>query len=107
MLRHGAHLKVDVLTPALTIDASAKLEQLLDVIGILLCLLLCYYGVRATISEYVDGTLPDKDLRIFNWIILSVFAFSFFLLAVEFMLRARRAKEIVKKEDRAAAETGF
>lgn len=107
VLQQGAHVKVDVLTSALPKNAAAKLERVLDMAGVLLCLLLGYYGVLATISEYVDKTLPDKDLRIPNWIVLSVFAISFFLLAVEFLLRMRRAKEIVDKEKSAVTEAGF
>ena len=63
----------------------------MDTAGALLCLLLFYYGVRIAISEFEDGTLPDKDLRIPTGYMMVVFAVSFALLCVEFLLRAFRA----------------
>ncbi|MEE3189782.1 MAG: hypothetical protein VX281_02400, partial [Pseudomonadota bacterium] len=82
------------------------MEKILDGIGIALCLLLCFYGVRATIIEFQDGTMPDKDLRIANWYMMAVFAISFALLTMEFLLRMRRAKEILAKEDQVMTEAG-
>ncbi len=107
VLQQGAHVRVDILTSALRKDIAARFEQGLDVAGASLCLLLCFYGVRMTVSEFQDGTLPDKDLRIDTGIMIAVFAASFFLLAIEFLLRFRRAREIVLKEEKAAAESGF
>lgn len=107
VLQQGAHVRVDVLASALPKSMAAQLERVLDFLGAGLCMVLCYYGVRATISEYEDGTMPDKILSIANWIMLSVFAFSFFLLAIEFLLRIRRAREIVALEESSATEKGF
>lgn len=91
VLQKGAHVRVDVIVSALSPDASKRLEVIMDVFGALLCLFLCYYGMRAGVSEFQDGTLPDKDLRIPNWYMMVVYALSFLLLAVEFALRIRRA----------------
>ena len=107
VLQQGAHVRVDVLTAALPKPIAARLEQVLDVVGALLCALLCFYGVRVTILEFEDGTLPDKDLRIETGYMMAIFAISFFLLAIEFLLRLRRAREIVEKDETAAAESGF
>lgn len=107
VLQQGAHVRVDVLTSALPANLALRMEKFLDGIGIGLSLLLCFYGLRATIIEFQDGTLPDKDLRIANWYMMAVFAFAFALLAMEFLLRMRRAKEILAKEDQAMTEAGF
>ena len=106
VLQQGAHVRVDVLIATLPDAPARRLEQFLNVAGALLCLVLCVYGVRAAISEFQDGTLPDKDLRIANWYMLSVFALSFFLLAVEFLLRVRRALDTVASRD-SAAQSGL
>jgi TRAP-type C4-dicarboxylate transport system permease small subunit len=102
VLQKGAHVRVDVVVSALSPEASARLEVIMDVLGALLCLFLCYYGIRAGVSEFQDGTLPDKDLRIPNWYMMVVYALSFLLLAVEFLLRIRRAGT-----DADRSETGF
>ncbi len=107
VLQQGAHVRVDVLTLALPKEAAARLEQVVDIAAASLCVLLCFYGVRITVSEIQDGTLPDKDLRIATGYMMAVFAASFFLLAIEFLLRLRRARAIVAKEETAAAESGL
>ena len=91
----------------ITEDLGIKLEQLVDCIGVVLCLVLAFYGFRETVWEFEDGTLPDKDLRIANWYMMSVFTFSFVLLATEFMFRLRRAAKIIEDEASGASEAGF
>lgn len=98
VLHQGAHVRVDVLTSALPTGAAIRLEQFVDGAATLLCTALAVYGTRMAISEFEDGTLPDKDLRIPTWYMMVVFAFAFALLAVEFVLRAWRAPEIVARE---------
>ena len=93
VLRQGAHVRVDVVTSALPRAIARRLERALDLAGASLCLLLCYYGTRSALLEYADGTLPDKDLRIDNWYMMTVFAVSFLLLAVEFLMRLWRASD--------------
>ena len=107
VLQQGAHVRVDMLASALPKGPAAILERILDIIGATLSLVLCVYGFRLAMSEYADGTYPDKDLSIANWIMMSVFAFAFFLLALEFLFRARRAKEIVVLESTQINEAGF
>ena len=107
VLRQGAHIRVDVVTSALPASIAARLEKVLDVGGGALCLLLCVYGLRLTILEFEDGTLPDKDLRIDNWYMMVVFALSFLLLAIEFVLRFRRAAEALDEDKDPAAGSGF
>jgi len=56
------------------------------------------------IWEFEDGTLPDKDLRIATGYMMAVFAFSFLLLAIEFLLRFRRSQLV---DLPGSSETGF
>lgn len=107
VLQQGAHVRVDVLVSSLPTGAAAMLERFLDIIGAGLSLVLCYYGIRLAHSEYIDGTYPDKDLSIANWIMMVVFAVAFFLLAIEFLFRFRRANQIVVEETLENKEAGF
>lgn len=107
VLQQGAHVRVDVVTSALPAGAAARLDRFVDIAGSALCALLCFYGVRAALSEYQDGTLPDKDLRIDNWIVLAAFAFSFLMMAVEFLLRLRPVRVLDTGDGGPAGEAGF
>jgi len=107
VLQQGAHVRVDVVNTFLSKKASVKLERVVDFAGFILCLTLGIYGARATVMEWQDGTMPDKTVTIANWIILTVFVFSFVLLAIEFLFRLRRAKAIVNSETEHPAKTGF
>jgi TRAP-type transport system small permease protein len=107
VLQQGAHVRVDVLVSVLPTNAAAMMERILDLIGSTLSLVLCYYGIRLAMSEYADNTYPDKDLSIANWIMMTVFAVAFFLLAIEFLFRFRRANQIVVEETAENKEAGF
>jgi TRAP-type C4-dicarboxylate transport system permease small subunit len=107
VLQQGAHVRVDVLTSALPKAAAARVEQAIDIVATVLCAVLCFYGARITISEFEDGTLPDKDLRIETGYMMAIFTLSFVLLGIEFLLRLRRAREIVDKDEGAAAGSGL
>jgi TRAP-type C4-dicarboxylate transport system permease small subunit len=91
VLQKGAHVRVDIIVAALPKRVAVRMEKALDIVGAVLCAVLCYYGVDAAIIEYVDQTLPDKDLRIDNWYMMVAFALAFALLTIEFLLRIRRA----------------
>ena len=91
VLNQGAHVRVDVLTAALNTESAQRVERIMDFAGAVLCVLLCFYGSRVTLWEFQDGTLPDKDLRIPTGYMMAIFSTSFFLLAIEFLLRFRRA----------------
>jgi len=107
VLQQGAHVRIDVVASALPAKAAVQLERLVDLFGAGLCAVLCFYGARAMIWEFIDGTLPDKDLRIANWYMMAVFAFSFFLLAIEFLFRIRRASAIVKEGATSVTKAAF
>jgi len=91
VLQQGAHVRIDLFVSAMRAGLASLLDRLLNCIGAGICAILFVYGVRATLGEFADGTLPDKDLRIANWYMMAVFAFSFFLLTLEFLFRLRRA----------------
>ena len=107
VLQQGAHVRVDVVIAAIPAKAAVWLERIVDVFGATLCVTLCVYGIRMAISEFEDGTLPDKDLRIPTGYMMVVFAVAFALLAVEFALRVRRSVTALNDERERAAQSGF
>tara|TARA_B100000745_G_scaffold78694_1_gene47965 strand:+ start:673 stop:1203 length:531 start_codon:yes stop_codon:yes gene_type:complete len=107
VLNQGAHVRVDVLTAALNTESAQRVERIMDFAGAVLCVLLCFYGSRVTLWEFQDGTLPDKDLRIPTGYMMAIFSTSFFLLAIEFLLRFRRAGHQSDKADWDKPKVGF
>ena len=107
VLNQGAHVRVDVLTAGLSRETARKVERVMDIAGAALCALLCFYGSRITIWEFQDGTMPDKDLRIPTGYMMVIFSASFFLLAVEFLLRFRRAGHQSDETDLDKPRVGF
>jgi TRAP-type C4-dicarboxylate transport system permease small subunit len=107
VLHQGAHVRVDVLVTAMPDTIARKLDQFVNLIGIILCTTLMIYGLRATLSEFADGTLPDKDLRIANWYMIGVFTFAFLLLAVEFLFRLLRSIRSGEDDDGTTVRAGF
>ena len=107
VLHQGAHVKVDVVTSALSSQAAARVEKLMDLVGALVCTVLFVYGVRIALWEYEDGTMPDKDLRIATWTMMAVFAFSFLLLTIEFLLHFRRSHLATAEAEPDTSKAGF
>ena len=107
VLQQGAHVRVDVLTSSLSKDAALILDDIINLIGAFICIILCFYGTRAGITEFIDQTLPDKDLRVPNWIVVAFFAFSFLMLAIEFLLRFRKNRLLTVGVDKIKSEGGF
>ena len=107
VLHQGGHVRVDVLTAALNTESAQRVERIMDLAGAVLCVLLCFYGSRVTRWEFQDGTVPDKDLRIPTGYMMTIFSTSFFLLAIEFLLRFRRAGHQSDEADWDKPKVGF
>jgi len=107
VLNKGAHVRVDILVSMLSKRGAIRLEQVLDLMGAVLCGILCYYGITAALVEYADDAMPDKDLQIANWYMMVVFAVSFAMLSLEFLFRLRRARELLIEESDPTKKAGF
>ncbi len=107
VLQQGAHVRVDLMSSALSERASQTLDNFINLIGTMLCILLWIYGIRSGINEFINETMPDKDLRIANWIIVTFFSSSFLMLTVEFLLRFRKKRVLKFNEDHSSSEAGF
>jgi len=107
VLQQGAHVRVDLVNAFLSKTNALRLERIVDVVGLTLCIALCVYGLRGMAMEWEDGTMPDKTVSIANWIILAFFAFSFFMLTLEFLFRLRRTTAIVEDDSDHTTKAGF
>lgn len=107
VLQQGAHVRIDILSANLNESAGAKLEAFTNIFGAIVCLVLCFYGTRSGIWEFIDKTMPDKDLQIANWIIIAIFTLSFLLSATEFLMRLRHKRVLKLASDEPSNQAGL
>ena len=107
VLQQRGHVRVDIVITLLPPPVAARLEQALDAAGAIICGLLCYYGVRVTISDYIEDSLPDRLFALPDWWMMAVFSIACLMLVIEFLLRLRRASGVVSEETTATSESGF
>src|SRR6267154_2533738 len=91
VLREGAHVRVDIVVTTLPPRGAALLETLADLVGLAVCLVLLWYGVKVTLTAQSLGSMVLKSIIFPEWWALVVVPVSSLLLAVEFVLRLRRA----------------
>jgi TRAP-type C4-dicarboxylate transport system permease small subunit len=96
VLRQGGHVRVDILLLHLPRRWAIALERLLDGIGILLSLLLAFYGAVAVRDAWRDNMIQFKTWNTPEWLLLLPIPIGCTLLAIEFALRALRVPGVVK-----------
>lgn len=90
LLRQGQHIRVDIVLQALPAQAAWVLEWVSDVLGLLLCLVLAWFGARAAWASYVADAVSIKTLVTPEWWSLAPLPVVFVLLAVEMLFRMHR-----------------
>lgn len=96
VLRHGAHVRVDILVTALPKKAAQRLEQLLDVVGLGVSAVLFYYGCRAVLQSANSNQILYKTWWTPEWIVLLPLPIACLLLCAEFVLRIFRVEGVVR-----------
>ena len=90
VLRLGSHVRVDVLVNALPTAAARATNAAADVIGLAASAILLYYGLKATLASYADGSLIFKEVVVTEWYLLAAMPISAAFLIVEFVRRLVR-----------------
>lgn len=90
LLRHGRHIRVDILLRVLPRPVGWACECLSDAIAFACCVCVVVYGARATWESFSQGSITIKTLVLPEWWTLAPLPVAFALLAVEVLLRTRR-----------------
>jgi len=93
VLRHGDHIRVDIVLRGVGAAWHRRLLFLANMIAMITCLFLAWYGLQVAIEAFVRGSVLFKTIRMPQWIILSVMPLGTALLAYEFLARSIRATE--------------
>jgi TRAP-type C4-dicarboxylate transport system permease small subunit len=89
LLHRNEHVRLDVLLVSLSARAARVLEKTCDVLGIAICAVFVWYGIRLILDSARIGSMVVKTLAIPEWWQYALVPVCFSLLAVEFARRLR------------------
>jgi TRAP-type C4-dicarboxylate transport system permease small subunit len=95
VLRQGAHVRVDAVLTALPKKYAVRMEQLVDLVGLGVALVLVWYGALAVIDAWTTNLVARKTWNFDEWLLLLPIPVSGALLAAEFVLRIARVGGVV------------
>jgi TRAP-type transport system small permease protein len=90
LLRHGRHIRVDIVLRAVPERIGWLLEWLGDILGLICCLYFVWYGTRVAVASFTSGALSIKTLILPEWWLLLPMPLAFALLGLEFVFRMQR-----------------
>jgi TRAP-type C4-dicarboxylate transport system permease small subunit len=93
LLRHGRHVRVDLVTSAMPAGIARWLEIAADALGLAVCLVFVCYGTIMTSQSFQLGSITIKNLVFPEWWMLSPLPLAFLLLAIEFVFRLHRVAD--------------
>lgn len=90
VLRHGDHIRVDIVLRSVGAAWNGRLLVLANTIALITCLYLAWYGLQAAMESYARGSILFKTIPMPQWMILSIMPLGTALLAYEFLARTIR-----------------
>jgi TRAP-type transport system small permease protein len=90
LLRRGQHIRVDIILRAVPKPVGWIFEWIVDVLGLVCCIAIAYYGARAALASFMAGSVSIKTLVTPEWWLLSALPLAFVALSIEMLLRMRR-----------------
>jgi len=90
LLRQGQHIRVDILLRAIPRVIAWCCEWIADVLALLCCLWMVWYGVRVALKSFNEGSMTIKTLVTPEWWSLAPLPVAFALLAIELVFRMHR-----------------
>jgi TRAP-type transport system small permease protein len=89
LLHRNEHVRLDILLSAVPRRLSTLLERCVGVLGIAICAVFVWYGVRLIFDSMRIGSMVVKTLSIPEWWQYALVPVCFLLLAIEFARRLR------------------
>lgn len=90
LLRRGMHIRIDVLLRAIPPRLAWVCEWAVDLIALVCCAAIAWYGVKAVLSSHAISGMVVKVLSIPEWWLLAPLPATFALLAIEVLFRMQR-----------------
>jgi TRAP-type C4-dicarboxylate transport system permease small subunit len=96
VLRQGSHVRVDMLLVALPRRLAVRLEQLVDLCGFGVSVVLLWYGALVVADAWRTNMVQYKTWYVPEWLLLLAIPTGALLLALEFVLRVCRVSGVVR-----------
>jgi TRAP-type C4-dicarboxylate transport system permease small subunit len=90
LLRQGQHIRVDIVLRVIPNTAAWLCEWIVDVLALLSCLVMAWYGWKAMTASMGLGSMVLKSVVFPEWWILAPMPLAFVLLAIEVLFRMHR-----------------
>jgi TRAP-type transport system small permease protein len=89
LLHRNEHVRLDIVLHLLPKGLARWLERGVDLVGIAICAVFIWYGVKLILDSAHIGSMVVKTLAIAEWWQYALVPVSFSLLAIEFARRLR------------------
>lgn len=95
LLHLGRHVRIDILPGLLPEQASRALEQAINAVMLLVCVVLIFHGVTALRGAVNYQTMLYKALTVPVWPFIALFIGCFCVISVELMIRMATGRAAV------------
>lgn len=85
LLQLKQHIRVDILTNALSRGAQLRLETFANLLGFLICLIVLYVGGKTVIEYQAQGIAVMDSMKTPQWLLLTPIPIGCFFMAVQFV----------------------
>lgn len=107
VLKHSAHVSVDILVENLPPAARRALEVTANLIGVGVASVIFYYGLKSTLELYRLDTKIFRILTIKEWWLFALVPISCAAMIIEFIRRIFRKQPEAETESTDSSEGGF
>lgn len=88
LLKEEGHVKIELVVDALKPRAQALLNAITSMLGIVVCLVLVFFGTWSTVVHFREDIPTFTAMEIPKWPFLMIIPFGSFLLLIQFVRRA-------------------
>ena len=98
LLYKNEHVRVDVLLTALPVSLARQIDRAADLVGLAVCLVFLWYGIKVMADSMQLGSMIIKTLVIPEWWTFVPVPVCFALLGIEFLHRVFTGSGLVSRQ---------
>lgn len=107
VLKIDKHVRVDIIYNLISPKAERILNQIINVLGIIMCSWFCYYSFITTVEAYNSGINLVRVIPVKKWLVMVFLPFMSALCTIIFIRRfivLRKHKDLMTSHDYASFE---